>query len=81
MLEIPCPFCAGAHRGDFLDEIDADILECRDRMPPDCRGTLESTNWQQIEATPPTIYRAQPDGPVEPSAPTPPCDWAQYVGR
>jgi len=41
-ISIICGFCDHVHRGDFLDEIDDEIMACRERASALKRGELDA---------------------------------------
>jgi hypothetical protein len=42
MYEVRCIFCRETHRSEFFDEIEEQILACRDAAPEWKRGSLQS---------------------------------------
>lgn len=39
-IRIPCPFCDRVHTGEYWDEVDEQVMDCRDRVSPKKRGDL-----------------------------------------
>jgi hypothetical protein len=39
-IRIPCPFCDRMHSGEFWDEVDEQVMACRDQVSPRKRGDL-----------------------------------------
>ncbi len=48
-IRIACPFCDRMHTGDFLDEIDEQIMACRDRVSPRKRGDLAAYDPDEFD--------------------------------
>lgn len=49
MPGIFCPFCDRMHTGEFLDEIDEQIMACRDKASVERRGDVAAFDWSAFE--------------------------------
>ena len=71
MPSVPCPFCDRMHAGEYIDEIDREIMACRDRASALKRGDLEAqVNLETFTvrceaAVPATITGTQDSAMVE----------------
>jgi hypothetical protein len=45
-----CPFCGNLHRSPYVDELEASVMACRDRVAPEARGSLEE--WHDRDTIP-----------------------------
>ena len=71
MPSILCPFCNLMHSGDYEDELEAQIMECRDKASAlkrgdlDAQGDLETFTVRCEAAVPATITGTQDSAMVE----------------
>ena len=61
MYEIRCIFCKRIHRSEFFDEIEEEILSCRDRAPEWQKGRLDTYEDPHLKPISPesTAYAAE----------------------
>lgn len=55
MYEIRCIFCKRMHRSEFFDEIEEQILECRNTAPEWQKGLLVTFKDPHLTPTSPEI--------------------------
>ena len=48
IIRIPCPFCDRMHTGEFWDEVDEQVMACRDRVSPRKRGDLAAYDPEEF---------------------------------
>lgn len=71
LYEIRCLFCKRIHRSPFFDEIEDEILRCRDEAPHWQKGNLDEFEDRGIPpVSPETEARAGLDGGQA-------CEWRQ----
>ena len=62
MMYRECPFCGHTHQSVYVDELEAIVMACRDRVAPECRGSLEA--WGKADTLPiPPEVEAYAGGP------------------
>jgi len=62
-IKIPCPFCDLEHIG-LWDEVDEQIMKCRDRVSPRKRGDLAAYNPDEFNHYTVTVENSVPRGVV-----------------
>ena len=45
-----CPFCGSLHVSPYVDELEALVMACREKVAPDRRGTLDA--WGDRDTLP-----------------------------
>ncbi len=50
-----CPFCGRRHRSPYVDELEAAVMACRDRLTPKYRGSLEAWDMRDTLPIPPEV--------------------------
>jgi hypothetical protein len=50
MMYRECPFCGRRHWSTYVDELEASVMACRDRVDPENRGSLQA--WENRETFP-----------------------------
>jgi hypothetical protein len=63
MMYRECPFCGRTHWSAYVDELEAAVMDCRDRVAPEYRGSLEAWDRQETFPIPPEV-EAYGGGPV-----------------
>lgn len=48
-IRIPCPFCDRMHEGEFWDEVDKQVMVCRERVSPRKRGDLAAYDPDEFD--------------------------------
>lgn len=48
-IRVGCPFCDRMHEGEFEDEVDEQIMACRDRVSPRKRGDLAAYDPDEFD--------------------------------
>ena len=66
LYEIRCIFCKRIHRSFFFDEIEEQILACRDRAAEWQKGRLDT--WENPTITPITVESAALCGDMDSTA-------------
>lgn len=59
---ILCPFCLGCHRGMFWDELEAEVLACRDAHP---EKQETAAQWAGRDTVPNVCWMPEIQTPVE----------------
>lgn len=49
-IRIPCPFCDKMHTGEFWDEVDEQVMACRDRVSSRKRGDLAAYDPEEFNS-------------------------------
>lgn len=47
-IRIPCPFCDHVHAGEFWEDVDEQIMRCRERAAPRKRGDLAAYDPEEF---------------------------------
>ncbi len=55
MMYRECPFCGRIHRSAYMDDLEAAVMACRDRVAPEYRGSLEAWDMRETLPIPPEV--------------------------
>lgn len=55
VISLQCPFCGGTHRSRYVDELEASVMACRDKVSPEDRGSLEAWGDRDTIPVPPEV--------------------------
>ncbi len=55
MMYRECPFCGHTHRSVYVDELEAAVMACRDRVSYECGGSLEAWDKRRTFPIPPEV--------------------------
>lgn len=61
-VRIPCPFCDRMHEGDYWDDAEEQVMECRERASARKRGDLEAYAPEELEGF--TVRETQIETPA-----------------
>ena len=50
-----CPFCGAMHTSPYVDELEAKVMACREKVPLISRGTLETWDDRDSAPVPPEV--------------------------
>jgi hypothetical protein len=50
-----CPFCGRTHRSAYVDELEAAVMACREKVAPEHRGSLEAWVTCKVLPIPPEV--------------------------
>ncbi len=50
-----CPFCMGIHKSPYADELEAEVMACREKVSPTLRGSLEAWGDRETIPVPPEV--------------------------
>ena len=58
-----CPFCGFPHHADYWEDVEAQVMACREQATPEARGTIDSWRGRVIYPVPCEIAAYGVGGP------------------